>query len=50
MLATTSSLVLKKRQLGAFFENRCGQQLKGICFFFYLKTEQCERGGKIAPF
>ena len=30
------------------FENKCEHLLKDI--HFYLKTEQCERGGQIAPF
>ena len=55
MLTTTSlaSFVFKKIQSGALLrtsvnENKCEHLLKDIRF--YLKMEQCERGGKIVPF
>ena len=46
-LTTTSlaSLVFEKKTIWCVFEKKCEYQ---ICF--YLKTEQCEQGGKIASF
>ena len=60
ILSIVNEGILTRRQLQALlvlilwrvnrvrFESKCEHQLKDI--LFYLKTEQHERGGKIAPF